>query len=474
METLRKEPPAPSIPIKKASFPLPFTSGLEFNAPARGPWNIVHKALLIPAAHLIYVCARGCLRGVIMTAQEMGARHRLSWVGVSEEDLASGTIETTTFTSICAILETLNPKPPLILLYLSCIHKFTNFDYAYLLDQLNAKYPDIYFVDCYMMPTMRKSGITDEQRTYINMYQYLSSVKPTHFEPKSINFIANDRPIDQDSILIRTLQDNNYVIRDLCTCKTFEDYKDMAKSQYNLTIFEDARYPAKYLEEHLRQIHLHVPLSYNEENIEANFKKLSATLNLKFNQKDVAESYDQAIVALKDLAATLKDRPLALDYTFTPKPLSLARLLVRHGMALKLLFIDAFDPLEAADFAWLKENAPNLILVPTLAPTERFQPLRVATCRGLQVDEVLALGQKAAYLTSTNYFVNLVLGGGYYDYSGISKLCELIKEAHTTKKPLGSTILHKGLGCTTCVDPSVLASLGRIQELEEKISNFSS
>ena len=37
------------VAIRDAEFPVPFVSGLEYNAPARGPWNIVHTGTPPPA-----------------------------------------------------------------------------------------------------------------------------------------------------------------------------------------------------------------------------------------------------------------------------------------------------------------------------------------------------------------------------------------------------------------------------------------
>ena len=64
------DPDAPetAVRVANAEFPAPFRSGLEYGAPARGPWNIVHVGMLIPESHQIYVCAQGCLRGVVLTA----------------------------------------------------------------------------------------------------------------------------------------------------------------------------------------------------------------------------------------------------------------------------------------------------------------------------------------------------------------------------------------------------------------------
>ena len=83
----------PCIPISEADRNGFFRSGLEYNTPARGMWNIVHTGMLIPEAHQIFVCAQGCLRGVIMTAAEMNELSRMSWVSVDESDMYDGTIE---------------------------------------------------------------------------------------------------------------------------------------------------------------------------------------------------------------------------------------------------------------------------------------------------------------------------------------------------------------------------------------------
>ena len=43
------------INITKAAFPAPFESGLEYNPPTRGVWNIVHTGMLIPESRQIFV-----------------------------------------------------------------------------------------------------------------------------------------------------------------------------------------------------------------------------------------------------------------------------------------------------------------------------------------------------------------------------------------------------------------------------------
>lgn len=47
MEKNHVTPEGAMIRIKDASYPAPFHSGLEFNSPVHGNWNIVHTGMLM-------------------------------------------------------------------------------------------------------------------------------------------------------------------------------------------------------------------------------------------------------------------------------------------------------------------------------------------------------------------------------------------------------------------------------------------
>ena len=67
-------------------------------------------------------------------------------------------------------------------------------------------------------------------------------------------------------------------------------------------------------------------------------------------------------------------------------------------------------------------------------------------------EPVLAIGQKAAYYFATDHFVNIIMNGGLYGFSGITKLCGMIAEAYREPKDKRRLISHKGFGCASCLD----------------------
>ena len=429
------------VAIRDADFPVPFASGLEYNAPARGPWNIVHTGMLMPESHQVFACAQGCLRGVILTAAEMESMDRMSWISVDRNDLFDGSLERNIVDGTADILRKLPRKPRAVLLFLSCVHLFAGCDFEAILAELRAMFPDVVFVDCYMNPTMRKSGLTPDQLMRRQLYAPLA---PCPSEPKTANLIGNDRPTDESSELARLVREAGWQLRDITDCKTFDEYLAMAKSALEITYLPTAAAAGDALERRLGRKHLYLPLSYDFDEIERNLAKLADALGI--DAPDWTGAKRNALRALEHAREIAGDFSVEIDYTATPRPVGLALLLAEHGFRVTRVYTDAMIEEERPAFERLRSLAPDLLLTATVHAKMRFA--------GKGVHEhgpVLAIGQKAAYFSGTRHFVNIVSGGGMYGFDGVAKLAALIEDAAIHEKDTETVIQHKGLGCRSCL-----------------------
>ena len=201
-----------AVRIADAKFPAPFRSGLEYSAPARGTWNIVHTGMLVPEGHEIFVCAASCLRGVVLTAAEQGTSDRFSTIAVRENNLLDGDMEQLIIDGVGDILSKLPKRPPAVLLYTSCVHHFTGCDLKLVYRRLREKYPDVDFTDCYMNPIMRKSGLTPDQLMRRQLYSLL---KKQPLDQKSVNIIGNDFATLPTSELVTIVKEGGYTLREI-------------------------------------------------------------------------------------------------------------------------------------------------------------------------------------------------------------------------------------------------------------------
>jgi len=429
------------VAIHDASFPVPFVSGLEYNAPARGPWNIVHTGMLVPESHQVFACAQGCLRGVILTAAEMIAMDRMSWISVDQNDLFDGSLERNIVDGTAEIIRKLPKKPRAVLLFISCVHLFAGCDFEAMLDELCAMFPDIDFIDCYMNPTMRKSGLTPDQLMRRQLY---APFQPCPADKKTVNFIGNDRPTDETSELIQLIKNAGWELRDITLCRNYDEYMRMAKSELEITYLPTAKASGDALEKRLGRKHLYLPLSYNFDEIERNLNLLADALGVA--APDWTEAKRNAVRALEQAKAAIGDTPVEIDYTATPRPVGLALLLAEQGFRVTRIYTDAMIEEERPAFERLRALVPDLMLTATVHTKMRFAGKGIHE-RG----DVLAIGQKAAYFSGTKHFVNIVSGGGMYGFDGIARLAQRMIEAAAHEQDTEVVIQHKGLGCRSCL-----------------------
>ena len=427
------------VTVREASFPAPFREGLEYSSPARGSWNIVHTGMLIPQSHQIFVCALGCLRGVVLTAAEMNALDRYSAVQIREENVLNGGMEELMIDGVTDVIRKLKYRPKAILLFISCQHFFLAYDQKLVFSVLRERFPDIRFVDCYMIPTLRKSGLTPDQKMRIQMYRMWER-RP--LKKKKINHIGSNLQISSSCELHAMLEEAGYELWDLYRCKTFEDYMAMAESGLNLAYEPMAIPAAEDLKKRLGQDYLYLSFTFDFEEMEENYRRLAEKLGIA--KPDFTDLKRRAKEALAHAGTVIGDTPVTVDYTFTFRILSFARMLLENGFRVTEIFADAFLPEDEENFFWMKEHYPEIVISSTNCPQMRFLVSH-------QENKTLAVGQKAAYFSGTDYFVNVAESGGYFGFDGIIRIAQLMEDAFLHKKDRKALIQKKGYGCESCI-----------------------
>ena len=422
------------------------SSGLEFNSPAHGNWNIVHTGMLLPEAIQIYVCADNCMRGVVLTAAEMNAADRFSFVIVEEEDLLNGNLEDVTIEGVTDVLKKRGDHPKAVLLFTVCLHHFLGCDLERVYEELEARFPEIFFIRCYMDPIMQKHGLTPDQKLRKSIYDALPERNAGKSDSeRSVTILGSDFALDESSDIKRLLERYEYTVQELPACKTWQDLLDMSKGSLFIDCYPAGKYGMETQAERLGRKRLYLPGSFDYDEIERQLKQLTDVLGLpELTENELAherENCEKALTRAKDL---IKDMPITLDYLYHPRPLGLAKLLLTHGFCVKSVYLDGISPEEKDEFIWLQEHAPELELIATIQVKMRVLP------RGGS-EEVLAIGQKAAYFSRSRHFVNLVQGEGLYGFDGIRRTAELMMEAYREEKDTEKLVVQKGWGCECCL-----------------------
>ncbi|MCR5782210.1 MAG: nitrogenase component 1 [Clostridia bacterium] len=429
----------PSVAIADAGFPAPFKTGLQYSVPARGGWTIVHVGMLVPEAHEIFVCAAGCLRGVVLSAAEMNLADRFSTVAIEEHNVIDGDMEELFTEGVTDILNRLPALPKAVLLYSSCIHHFMGCDLDMCFDELRSRFPTVDFTDCYMTPTMRNGRLNPDKMMRSRLYSLLRE-KPA--DDSVVHLMGNCFSLPDSSDIIRLINKSGRRTVQITDCNTYEQYQELASAGLLITTQAVANQGAEELSERFHRTHIFLPISYDADEIRGRMSKLSEHLGCDYGGDHLAEA--KATDALERASEIIGDTPVAIDGTFTERPLSLASLLLDHGFNVKTLFVDSFAESDRRNFERLKTKRPDIQVYPTVdSAMRRFDRNNCG--------EYFALGQKAAYFTGTSHFVNLIEDAGLYGFDGILRLAGMLEEAALNEKDTESVISVKGLGCESCI-----------------------
>lgn len=446
------------ITIGEADFPVPFPLGLEFNSPAHGNWNIVHTGMLMPEAIQIYVCADNCMRGVVLTAAEMNAADRFSFVTVEEENLLNGNLEDVTIEGVTDVLNKLEKKPKAVLLFTVCLHHFLGCDLDRVYEELGTRFPEIVFVRCFMDPIMQKHGLTPDQKLRKAMYDPLITKEP---DPLTVTLVGSDFVLDESSDIKRLLRSTGHTLRELPACKTWAEYQQLGSAEIFVSCYPPAKYGAAMLTERLNRTHLYLPGCFDYGEIKEEIRNLIKELQAGWSREDTSntkcaditseeiEAFCQREITLCEdsinhAKSIIGDTPVVLDYLYHPRPLGLAKLLLEHGFHVTTVYLDSISPEEKPAFDWLKLHHPDLELRATIQTKMRVLP------RGTE-GKVLAIGQKAAWFSGSRNFVNMVQGGGLWGFDGIRRTMELMTEVFLEEKDPEDLIVRKGWGCESCI-----------------------
>ena len=429
-------PESYEMKISQAKFPMPFPMKLEYSSPARGVWNISHTGMLIPEAHQIFVCAKGCLRGVALTAAEMGAMGRYSALEIHEKHVIHGLFDGMMVDGVADIISKLPYRPKAILIYINCQHFFLTYDKRFVFKALKERFPDIDFTECYMIPTLRKSGMAPAKKMKIQLYSLL---KKAEEDPRQITLIGNDHKIDESCEIYRLLSSKGYFLRSIQDCRTYAEYQNLAKAHLNIVCEPSAVAAAKELEKRLGIPYIYLPNVFESSKIEENYRALMSALGEEYDASDTIDERKKAEEQLLTTAEKLKNVRIALDYTFTPRILSLVGMLLKNGFELTDIYTDTFLPEEKEEYEWLCKEYPNLSIHPTISPEMRFY-------KNEDGQRTVALGQKSAYFERTDRFVNISDSCGIFGFAGLRKLAELLADAMENPKELEKEISKKASG----------------------------
>lgn len=381
---------------------------LSYYIPQNGRKKVT---LRIPDSHSLYICPPACGRRSGIRAIKNGEKKHISFLYLTQAQLSSGEYETLIGDAVGELLSLLEPQPRVIELYFNCVDDFLGTDEQALIHGLELRFPERRFVAMHINPIAYEEKVKPGMALHAKLYTLLSPAE----KDAGINFIGSFVPLDEDNELFEVLSGWGVMpVRQLCRCRSFEEYEQLSSSSLNIVLHEMGSFAAQKLEERLGTPWLFLPASYRISEIRAQYAALARALGepVPVLELDVYEKLltDEAEKTVRKLA----EREIVVDSGSSIRPCNLARGLLELGLNVRAVFLLHSKDSDAEDQRWLEENCPGVRFI-------RQESYEEILASGLS-DKSVCVGYDSAYLLRSKSYVDVYHDEGLFGYYGLCKI----------------------------------------------------
>lgn len=414
-----------------------FENTIHYSSPGHGDWGVVRIGMLAPESVQLFVCPAACGRHGAIGAMKQGFKDRLFYLYLTQSDIIDG-YDTLIPEAVDEVLAVLPKEPKVLIVFVSCLDDLIGTDHEALLEVLSKEHPSIRFRIGHMNPISLDSKTPPPISIQNNLYSLLETQTE---QDNGINSFGNLDPIAPSSEIyafVRACKAEEF--RHISQYQSFSDYQSMAKSRANLVLLPSGRQAAEQVKERLGIPYLFVPITYDLEEIEANYQKMWEFLMPGEEWKGfdgLLSAQREAEAEIQNAREKIGDYPIIIDASAVTQPFGLAKALLSYGFHVVRVEAQECAGFDEPHLDWLKKYHPEVML----CQPEHHK----AVLFDRRLEESLAIGVEGAYLSASKYVADLFNDGGMFGYDGVKRLMRLMVEAIKAPIDLEALINDYGL-----------------------------
>ncbi|MDR2394120.1 MAG: nitrogenase component 1 [Treponema sp.] len=422
---------------------------LHYCSPAHGGWGVVRVALLVPEAHLLFVCPPACGRHGAIAAIEQGYKKRISYLCINDTEITLGDYEAEIERGVREILRRIKPQPKALMIFMSCIDDLLGTDHTAAFWRMEAEH-GIPIRLARMNPISLDNKLPPGLGVQKTMYELLDLPAT---KDRGIIILGSYRPPAHNSELAGVLDFFGFgPIRHPEYCPDFESFRRMSQSTAALLLRPEGRAAAEDLSSRLGIPWSPSFMAFDKGTILARYRKLFAFLETldapgKTAGTGTKEKSESFLVAAQEKAeereeqvrAVLGDARIAIDSTVTIAPFNLALALVKAGIKVHRIYANQLPEFEKPSLWELAQFNGDITVVnpnhPRKCGSRPAEPL---------VD--IAVGFEAGYATAAPVTVPLAFDEQLFGFEGYTRVLDLlIRFAREGRSDLRQQVREYGL-----------------------------
>lgn len=410
--------------------------GLHYDAPSKGDYGMCRMGLMVPESIELFVGPSACGRHGALGAIKNGYKDRIFYLYIDQSDIIKG-YDHLIGDAVEKVLNAVKKTPKAIIMIFTCLDDLIGTDHTALKEELTARFPGIVFQSSHMNPIKTNTKEPPAQAIQRDIYRTIATDDAnlgidSRTIPKDpfVNILGAYEALPESCELYQLAD-----LRHVADYTEFSAFKAMAKSCLNLVLTPLGRLAASDMEKTFGIPSLEIPVSYDLNEIEENYRRIADTLAIAL--PDFSSLRTETEQVIQETRAMLGDLPVIVDSTATYHPFGMAKALLSYGF--HVVRIEAEDVISSdqSHMEWIQKHYPDM---------EFYKPdSHKAVLFDHRLEESLAIGIQAAYMANSRYITDLFADLQMFGYDGVISLMKRMQTAYQNPRNLKELIEEYGL-----------------------------
>ena len=344
---------------------------LAYNSPGAEGFGVKRAGLSVPESVMLIVAPGCCGRNTSLISSMPEYKNRFFYLEMSEPDLVTGRHLNKIPDAIKEVLAFLKDNgkkvPKVVMICITCVDALLGTD----MDRVCRKAEDalaggefegVKVRPCYMYALTREGRRPPMVHVRQTIYSLL---EPMEKDPRSVNIIGGFAPLENTELITYLKSAGIRNIRQISTCKTFEEFLDMARANFNIVIDPEARAAAEDMNKNLNIPYIELTRVYSTDKISSQYKALASVAGIDIIDSEEKAEADEAANKLK---AAYPDLTFNIGECTNANAFELALSLVRMGFKVD----EIYATLAPENFVYVKNLAllsPDTKIFCNMEPT---------------------------------------------------------------------------------------------------------
>ena len=393
---------------------------LAYNSPGAEGFGVKRAGLAIPDSVMLIVSPPCCGRNTSQISNMPQYRNRFFYLEMDETDLVTGRHLKMIPDAVCAIVESLEKKPSLVMICATCVDALLGTDWDRVA-KASQEMSGVRVRPCYMYALTREGRKPPMVHVRQSLYSLLEKTKRVRGHVNLLGFFA---PLADDAELYTYLHKAGVSqVRELSRCESYEEFEKMADAHFNLVLNPECRAAADDLSQRLGMPYMELNRFYDTDRIHRQYSAFFKVLGKEEGAllDEERADFEETVRAAEQFHMAHPGIRISIGETLNADPFELALALAARGAAV----VEVFGTVTA-------QSMPYITRLAQISPQTRFYcnqdpSMMFYTDGENEID--LAIGKDAAHYHPHTKSVSWNEDRQPFGYAGVRKLYARMQEA---------------------------------------------